>query len=98
MNRNFKKEFSPQTPSEKALVNLLSLSYERIKNISNQLERASLKLFEPGFKALSPKEKQALRKELDRSHRQFNSSLALLKQIKTPSMQIEVKSHINVQI
>lgn len=84
------EEFSLTTPSEKALVEIIAVSYVRCMVLSRQLT-STLRLGQTsqninGFYA-------AVSKDLDRAHRQYISALTLLKELKSPPIKVNVKTN-----
>ncbi|MCB9798537.1 hypothetical protein H6758_02325 [Candidatus Nomurabacteria bacterium] len=81
------KEFKVSNSAEKALVQIVANSYVRVMNLSSQLNdvlhlgHATNNL--NGFYA-------AVSKDLDRAHRQFVSSLTLLRELKMPPIKVNV--------
>jgi len=83
------KEYDCRTPSEKALAEVIVSAYARILEYSQSLHTCRevdwLSAEKNGFYSM-------LSKELDRANRQFITALTTLKQIKTPSLEINVKT------
>ena len=88
--REIVKEYDCKTPSEKALVEVVVNSYAKTMVYSQKF----LSCVEVG-KYLSDTRTRYLAvmsKELDRAHRQFDSALMRLKQMKSPSISFNVKT------
>jgi hypothetical protein len=88
--RQLIQEFDCKTPSEKALAQIVVNAYLRVidnsRRYNNCLEAAQY---------ISDKRTRYLAvssKQLDRANRQFITALTTLKQIKTPSLEINVKT------
>lgn len=83
------EEYQCRTPSEKALAQHVASCYARILELSKratagaQLDSVTQNL--TGYYAM-------VSKELDRAHRQFTSSLLVLKQIKSPNMEVNIQA------
>jgi len=88
-NRQLLKEYNCQTSSEKALAQVIVNAYIRILEYSQLLytcqETNWLSSEKNGFYSM-------LSKELDRANRQFITTLTTLKQVKTPSLEVNVKT------
>jgi hypothetical protein len=83
------EEYQCKTPSEKALAQNVAVSYVRSIELSNRatsMARAdSTSQEKNGYYG-------ALSKELDRAQRQFTSSLLVLKQMKSPNLEVNIKA------
>ncbi len=83
------KEYDCRMPSEKALVQIIVNAYARILEYSQSLHTCRevdwLSNEKNGFYSM-------LSKELDRANRQFITALTTLKQIETPSFEVNVKT------
>ena len=89
-SRQLIKEFDCKTPSEKALAQIVVNAYLRVIDASrrhNNCLEAAQYLSDERTKYLAVASKQ-----LDRANRQFITALTTLKQIKTPSFEINVKT------
>ncbi len=89
--REIEKEYNCTNYSEKALVEVVAISYIRIidtsRRLNNELGGAGQTITENKTKYLS-----LLSKQLDRANRQFISALTALKQIKAPEVKLNIKS------
>lgn len=83
------QEYDCKTPSERALVQVIVNAYARMLEYSQELHNCRkieyLSNEKNGFYSM-------LSKELDRANRQFVTALTTLKQLKTPSFEINVKT------
>lgn len=83
------EEYQCKTPSEKALAQNIAGAYVRILELSNSttsMTRAdTISQTKNGLYAV-------LSKELDRAQRHFTSSLLVLKQMKSPSLEVNIKA------
>jgi len=89
-SRQLIQEFDCQTPSEKALAQIVVNAYLRVMDSSKKFNNC----YEAG-EYLSKERTNHLSvmsKQLDRANRQFITALTTLKQIKTPSLEINVKA------
>jgi hypothetical protein len=88
--RELTNEYNCISSSEKAMVQTIVASYGRIMSISNRLNNCS------NFDYLSSDRNgyfSILSKELDRAHRQFIMALQTLKLLKSPPLQVNVKTN-----
>jgi hypothetical protein len=85
------KEYKCETHSEKALASLSANAYLRIIDNSKRLNN---ELGGPGTSISENKTKYLimLSKQIDRAHRQFISSLTTLKQIKSPTIEMNIRT------
>ncbi len=86
---NLIEEYKCQTASEKSLANIAATAYVRILQYSRKFNDHSCE----GY--ISSEKNgyfNVLSKEIDRAFRQFQSSVAMLKQMKTPAIQVSVKT------
>lgn len=87
--RGLVQEYNCQTPSEKALAQVVVGAYARILEYSRSLQACGKTDWfsheRNGFCSM-------LSKELDRANRHFVTALTTLKQIRTPSLQINVRT------
>jgi|GEM_PF-1312819 len=87
--RGLVREYNCQTPSEKALAQTVVSAYARILEYSRSLQACRKTDWfsheRNGFYSM-------LSKELDRANRQFVTALTTLKQIKAPSLEINVRT------
>ena len=85
------REYNCQNPSEMALVEVIANAYLKVidgsRRLNNELGEAGQIINENRTKHLT-----MLSKQLDRSNRQFITALTTLKQIKAPSLSINVKT------
>jgi hypothetical protein len=83
------KEYDCKTPSEKALAQVAVGAYGRILDYSTKLAGSLMQdwFIEERLHFFS-----ILSKEIDRAERQFITALVTLRQIKTPSLEINVKT------
>ncbi len=89
-SRQLIEEFDCKTPSEKALSQIVVNAYLRVLDDSrkyNSCLEAGKYLSNERTKHLA-----VISKQLDRSNRQFITALATLKQIKTPLLEVNVKT------
>ncbi len=87
--RDIIKEYQCTTSIEKAMANNIALSYTKIIQYSRILSQCSSS---ESVNKLSIQYCYLISKEIDRANRQFNSSLSLLQQIKSPSIDIKIQS------
>lgn len=88
--KSIEKEYDCKTPSEKALAELAASAYLRVVQFSRKL---NIMTDEPGN--LFHEKVQLLclfSKELDRAHRQYTNAILTLKQIKSPTLEVNVKA------
>ena len=83
------EEYRCQTPTEKAVAETIAGSYGRILELSQRVNSSLhieyLSNEKTGYYGM-------LAKELDRAHRQFSSSLLVLKQMKAPNIEVNIKA------
>ena len=83
------QEYQCKTPSEKALAESIAMSYGRILELSSAFNNSQhiefLSSQKNGYYGM-------IAKELDRAHRQFTSSMMVLKQLKSPSLEVNIKA------
>lgn len=87
--RDVTDEYQCKTPSEKALAEIIATSYGRILELSSSFNCSQniefLSSEKNGYYGM-------IAKELDRAHRQFTTSLLVLKQIKSPTLEISINA------
>ncbi len=85
------KEYDCKTPSEKLLATLSANAYLRVVDNSKRLNND---LGGPGTTINENKTKyySMLSKQIDRAHRQFITSLTTLKQLKSPRIEMNIKT------
>lgn len=87
--RDIVTEYQCKTSSEKALVETIVIAYGRILELSKLFNEAQhiefLSDVKNGYYGM-------IAKELDRAYRQFASSLLILKQIKAPVLEVNIKA------
>lgn len=87
--RQIEKEYDCRTPSEIVLVEAIAGAYARIIQYSKKLECCTrveyLSNEKNGYYTM-------LSKELDRAHRHLINGLSTLKQIKSPTIEVQVKA------
>lgn len=81
------KEYNCQSPSEIALAEIVASSYGRYLEYSNRLSN-----YIEVHKNVNTGDCLFLGKEVDRAHRQFITTLTTLKQIKSPTLEVKVKT------
>ncbi len=84
------KEYNCKTPSEKALCDMIINSYIKVLTYTakfNSCVDAGEYISEERTKYLA-----MMSKELDRANRQFISALGMMRQIKSPSIEVNVKA------
>lgn len=82
-------EYDCKTVSEKALAEVVVSAYARILECSKSMQDITLvKYTSSALNGLY----EIISKELDRAHRHFVTSLATLRQIKSPTMEIKVRA------
>lgn len=83
------QEYQCKAPSETALAEAVALSYARMlefsKEFNNALRIDYLSTEKNSYYGM-------LAKEADRAHRQFTSSLLVLKQLRSPSIEVNIKA------
>ena len=83
------QEYGCKTPSEKALAQTIAMSYGRILELSSAFNNSQhiefLSSEKNGYYGM-------IAKELDRAHRQFTSSMLVLKQLKSPNLEVNIKA------
>lgn len=89
MVQSIEKEYDCKTPSEKALAETVASSYIRVIQFSRELtlctKEKSLSHEKNGYYSL-------VSKEVDRANRHFTTALLTLKQLKSPTMEVNVKA------
>ncbi len=92
-SRNLQKEYNCQTPSEKATVELIVLSFARILETQHKINTyLATGLFdESGIKYLA-----ILSKELDRANRHYLNTLQTLKMLKQPVLEVNIRAQTAV--
>ncbi|MSR85421.1 hypothetical protein EXS71_03255 [Candidatus Uhrbacteria bacterium] len=83
------EEYQCQTPSEKSLAQHVASCYVRILELS---KRATAAARLDSVTQVTTSYYAMISKELDRAHRQFTSSLLVLKQMKSPNMEVNIKA------
>ena len=82
-------EYQCKTPSEKALAQSVAIAYGRILELSKSFNSSQhiefLSSEKNGYYGM-------IAKELDRAHRQFASSLLVLKQMKSPTLEVNIRA------
>ncbi len=87
---NLIKEFKVHNENEKAVVHMIVISYIRCMVLSEEIT----KILEDGKISENINKFYAhTSKDLDRAHRQFASALTLLKELKSPAIQVNVKTN-----
>lgn len=87
---NLIKEFKVHNENEKAIVHMIVTSYIRCMVLSEEIT----KILEDGKISENINKFYATTsKDLDRAHRQFTSALTLLKELKSPTIQVNVKTN-----
>ncbi len=87
---NLIKEYQCTTPSEKALAQIVGVSYVRVMTLSWQITSTlSLNKATPNLNQFLGR----VSKDLDRAHRQFTSALSTLKNIKQPPIKVNLKAN-----
>lgn len=83
------QEYGCKTPSEKALAQTIAMSYGRILELSSAFNNSQhiefLSSEKNGYYGM-------IAKELDRAHRQFTSSMLVLKQLKSPNLEVNIRA------
>lgn len=87
--RNLQKEYQCETPSEKATAELVALNFVRTIEIQSRIN-SLLSLGHTTDNLV--KHFAILSKELDRANRHYLTSLQVLKSIKQPALEINIKS------
>lgn len=89
MARSIEAEYDCKTPSEKALAETIASSYVRVIQFSRELtlctKEKSLSQEKNGYYAM-------VSKEVDRANRHFTTALMTLKQLKSPTLEVNVKA------
>jgi len=85
-SENLVKEYNCNTPSEKALAQVIANAYVRIFEYSNTLESFRNRAVNTNLVGYY----SIISKELDRANRQFITALTTLKQLKAPSLELKV--------
>ncbi len=85
-SKNLLKEYGCNTPSEKALAQVIANAYVRILEYSNTLENCRNRTVNTNLIGYF----SIISKELDRANRQFITALTTLKQLKAPSLEVNV--------
>jgi hypothetical protein len=87
--RDLVQEYECKTTSERATAQAIALSYTRILEFSERMNRAAntrdYSQERNGYYAV-------LSKDLDRAYRQFSSLLLLLKQLKSPPIELNIRT------
>jgi len=88
LKRDLEKEFDCKTISERAVADMAAMSYARKMAFSNKLasNQTYLGSDQEGYRNF-------LSREIDRSHRQFLSSLEILRCQKQPTLKVNVKTN-----
>jgi len=88
LKRDLEKEFDCKTTSEKLIADMAAMSYVRKMTFSNKLtsNQTYLGSDQEGYRNF-------LSREIDRSHRQFLSSLEILRCQKHPALKVNVKTN-----
>ena len=92
-SKNLQSEYQCKTQSEKSIAEMTSLNYVRILEIQDRINSYLSKgsADEIGIKFLS-----VMSKELDRAERHYISSLQLLRMLKLPPLQMNIKTNTAV--
>jgi len=84
------REYDCKTPSEKATAQIIANAYIRIMKYSRRLDAFNdidyLSFEKNGFYSM-------ISRELDRAERQYISALGILRQMKQPQMQVNIKTN-----
>lgn len=89
MMRQLQKEYACELPSEKAITELITLSFVRILELQRRINNyisSSINRTDLTFFAL-------LSKDLDRANRQYLSGLQTLRMLKQPSINVSIKTN-----
>lgn len=84
-------EYDCKMPSERALVQVIVIAYAKILEFTERLSD-NLNADDPWISHEKNGLKSVLGKELDRANRRFITALAMLKQIKSPAIEINIKA------
>ncbi len=87
--REIEKEYSIKSPSEKAIVHALVLSYISILQLTSQLNKY---LSNSDLLIGAERYCNILSKELDRAHKHFDNNLRLLTQIKAKPINVKINT------
>lgn len=92
-SRNLQKEYYCITPSEKSLGNITSLNYVRVLEIQNRINSYLNigSITDMGVRYLA-----ILSKELDRAERHYLGSLQALRELHSPSFEVNIKTNTAV--
>ena len=89
MMRQLQKEYACELPSEKAMTELITLSFVRILELQRRINNyisSSINRTDLAFFAL-------LSKDLDRANRQYLSALQTLRMLKQPLLNVSIKTN-----
>lgn len=91
-SKNLQAEYNCKVPSEKSLAEIISLNFVRIletqRRIKNVIDNMTTR-YDIQYLAV-------LSKELDRAERHYLTSLQVLKMLKTPPMEVNIKTQTAV--
>jgi len=92
-SKNLQAEYSCKTPSEKSIAEIISLNFVRILDIQQKINAyLEMKTINPnGIGYLN-----VMSKELDRAQRHYLTSLQALKMLKTPLLEVNIKTQTAV--
>jgi len=92
-SKNLQSEYQCKTQSEKSIAEVTSLNYVRVLEIQDRINSYLGKgsVSDTGVKFLS-----VMSKELDRAERHYLSSLQLLRMLKMPPLQMNIKTNTAV--
>ena len=92
-SKNLQKEYQCKTQSEKSIAEMTSLNYVRVLEIQDRINSYLGKgsASDTGVKFLS-----VMSKELDRAERHYITSLQLLRMLKIPPLQMNIKTNMAV--
>lgn len=89
MVKSIETEYDCKTPSEKALAEAIASSYVRVIQYSKELTKCTK---EKDFSHEKNGYYSLVSKEVDRANRHFTTALLTLKQLKSPTMEVNVKA------
>lgn len=91
--RNLQKEYQCELPSEKATAELVALNFVRTLEIQNKIN-ACFAMGEPTEMVI--KYLAVLSKELDRANRHYFNALQMLKMLKQPALEVNIRAQTAV--
>lgn len=92
-SRNLQKEYQCELPSEKATAELIALNFVRVLEIQSKINSCLVKV---DFIDIEVRLLAILSKELDRANRHYFNALQMLKMLKQPALEVNIRAQTAV--